>query len=101
VIVLSKARLQIIGKVQGVFYRQSAQEMANSLNLKGWVKNLSDGSVLIEVEGAPESIKSFISWCKRGPSRARVDSVEVEWLAENHKSETNQSEQSPAFRIIG
>lgn len=97
---LSKIRLQIFGRVQGVFYRQSAQETAKSLNLKGWVKNLPDGSVLIEAEGERQSLTSFIAWCKQGPSRARVESVQVEWLAEEQAG-TSEGEPAPAFRIIG
>jgi len=97
---LSKIRLQIFGRVQGVFYRQSAQETAKSLSLKGWVKNLSDGSVLIEAEGERERLTTFISWCKQGPSRARVESVEVEWLAKDQAG-ASESEPAPTFRIIG
>jgi acylphosphatase len=98
VIVLSKFRLQIFGKVQGVFYRQSAQEMAKSLSLNGWVKNLPDASVLLEAEGEKEKLEMFLAWCKQGPSRAKVDSVRVEWLDQVKDS---KSEHFSAFKIIG
>jgi acylphosphatase len=97
---LSKIRLQIFGRVQGVFYRQSAQETAKSLNLKGWVKNLPDGSVLLEAEGEREGLTSLIAWCKQGPSRARVESVQVEWLVKDQPA-GGEGEQAHAFRIIG
>lgn len=97
-IVLSKFRLQIFGKVQGVFYRQSAQEMAKSLNLNGWVKNLPDASVLLEAEGEKARLEMFLAWCKQGPSRAKVDSVQVEWL---DQAADKQSKQFCAFKIIG
>jgi len=71
-------RLIVKGKVQGVFYRASAREAADLLNLKGWVRNMPDGAVEIMVTGEEEGIEDFIKWCFRGPSKARVESVEKE-----------------------
>ncbi|PTL78392.1 acylphosphatase [Vitiosangium sp. GDMCC 1.1324] len=71
-----RASLRIRGKVQGVFYRESARTEALRLGLTGWVRNLSDGSVEAVAEGAPESIEAFITWCRRGPTQARVSDVE-------------------------
>lgn len=93
--------MHIFGKVQGVCYRQSAQEKAKSLNLNGWVKNLSDGSVLSEAEGSLENIQSFISWCKQGPRNARVDTVDINWLAEDDKTDTSEREMMLGFKITG
>lgn len=59
-----KAHLFIEGKVQGVFFRASAKEQADKLGLNGWVRNLSDGSVEIQVEGEKETLKRFLEWCK-------------------------------------
>lgn len=47
--------------------------------MTGWVKNLHDGSVKAVVEGEKEKIRDLISWANRGPSRARVDEVNVDW----------------------
>lgn len=70
--------IRIFGKVQGVFFREGAQEKAEKLIIKGWIKNLSDGSVYIEAEGKPENLEKFIDWCHKGSGDAKVDRVEVE-----------------------
>ncbi|WP_462247225.1 acylphosphatase [Ekhidna sp.] len=70
-------RVQVVGRVQGVFFRASTKTEADNLGLTGWVKNESDGSVLIEVEGAEESLELFLKWCKNGPSIARVDDIKI------------------------
>ena len=72
--------IHITGKVQGVFFRASTKEKADELGVKGTVRNNSDGSVAIEAEGAAEAMATFIEWCKRGPSRARVDTCEIQEL---------------------
>ncbi|MBL0130101.1 MAG: acylphosphatase [Chitinophagaceae bacterium] len=66
----------ITGKVQGVFYRQSAKEKAMQLGLTGQVNNLHDGSVQILVTGVPGLLKLFTEWCK-GPPWAVVAGVEI------------------------
>ena len=63
--------LHITGKVQGVFYRASTLELAQSLNLCGWVKNNKDGSVSAYAEGSEELISQFIQWCQSGPEHAQ------------------------------
>ena len=71
-----RASLRIRGKVQGVFYRESARTEALRLGLTGQVRNLSDGTVEAVVEGAPEAIEAFVAWCQKGPVQARVAGVE-------------------------
>ncbi|WP_163865252.1 acylphosphatase [Myxococcus eversor] len=70
-----RTTLRIQGKVQGVFFRESARVEATRLGLVGWVRNRPDGSVEAVVEGEPGMMEEFIRWCHRGPSQARVDSV--------------------------
>lgn len=65
------------GKVQGVFYRASAQQKAQELNVRGYAQNQTDGSVFIEAEGEVGALLSFVEWCKQGPPRAVVSSVDV------------------------
>ena len=48
------------GRVQGVGFRYYAVQKANQLGLTGWVKNLYDGSVEMEVEGQEELIDQLI-----------------------------------------
>lgn len=68
-------RLTITGKVQGVFYRASAQRMARNLGVNGWVRNEIDGTVTLEVEGAEDKVSEMVEWCKNGPFHARVKDV--------------------------
>lgn len=72
--------IRIKGKVQGVFYRQSTKETAEKLNVRGWVKNLPDGSVQIEAQGEGESLLKLVEWCQTGPKKAKVNAVEVKEL---------------------
>lgn len=70
----------VSGKVQGVYFRQSAVEQANALGITGRVMNLQDGRVKLIVSGSPEQLNAFLSWCQRGPAGANVDSVHFEYI---------------------
>ena len=69
--------LRISGTVQGVWYRKSAVEEARRMGISGFAMNLADGTVRIEAEGTREALDRFIAWCRMGPPRAGVDSVQV------------------------
>ncbi|MFN4235281.1 MAG: acylphosphatase [Bacteroidia bacterium] len=69
--------IQVFGKVQGVYYRQSTRDKAHELDLKGTVQNLEDGSVLIHAEGDEQKIKELIAWCYKGPIMAKVSEVKA------------------------
>lgn len=71
-------RIQVVGKVQGVFFRASTKGKADDLGLKGWVRNEADGSVLIVAEGSREKLEIFKEWCEHGPHFARVEKVHCE-----------------------
>ena len=73
------ARILISGKVQGVFFRYEASEKAKELGLFGWVRNTKDGSVEALAQGEEKALTAFIEWCKKGPNRADVKNVEIEW----------------------
>lgn len=79
------AREQVVaivrGRVQGVFFRASAQREAARLGLVGWVRNLADGSVEILAEGERAPLERLIAWAQQGPEDARVDEVETRWGA--------------------
>jgi acylphosphatase len=76
---LARVTLLVTGRVQGVFYRASTLERAQSLNLSGWVMNLSDGSVEVEAEGPKYALEELVSWCRQGPPSAEVEDVIVRW----------------------
>lgn len=69
--------ITVNGKVQGVFFRASAKQMADLLGIKGTVKNEMNGDVMIEAEGDEEMLVKFIQWCHHGPDKARVEHVSV------------------------
>jgi len=70
-------KIHVTGHVQGVGFRWSAASEARKLGIKGYVKNLSDGSVYIEAEGSIKELDIFVEWCKKGPAFGFVDSVTV------------------------
>ncbi|AIZ63269.1 acylphosphatase [Hymenobacter sp. DG25B] len=67
----------IYGRVQGVFFRQSARQQAQQLGLTGYARNNPDATVTIEAEGPPAALDQLEAWCHQGPAAARVDKVEV------------------------
>lgn len=69
--------IKIKGKVQGVFFRKSTLEKAITLGINGWVRNESDGSVLVEIEGNMNVITEMENWLKKGPPMAKVDHLEI------------------------
>jgi acylphosphatase len=77
---MKTVRLTIKGKVQGVFYRATAKDVADLLGIKGLVKNLPDKNVEIRATASEELLQKFIDWSKQGPPKAKVDEVIVEEL---------------------
>ena len=72
------ARLKIIGLVHGVYFRAGLATEASQRGVTGWVRNMPDGSVEAHLEGEDDSVRQVITWAKRGPPRARVDSLKVD-----------------------
>ena len=67
----------VSGRVQGVFFRDSCQREAVAAGVTGWVRNRRDGAVEAVFEGDDDAVEAMVSWCRNGPSHARVDEVEV------------------------
>ena len=67
------------GRVQGVFFRAHTEDTARGLGLKGWVRNLPDGSVEAVMEGSKSAIEEAINRCSIGPPSAHVDKVDTKW----------------------
>ncbi len=74
----SELRLDLVieGRVQGVGYRYSAKMKAESLGIRGSVRNLSDGSVFVTAQGEKEAMDNFIRWCYKGPPGAVVRNID-------------------------
>jgi acylphosphatase len=79
------ARIKVTGRVQMVGFRWFTVQWAQDLGLSGWVKNMHDGSVLIEAEGEKKRIESLIKEVKIGPRNASVKEVKVTWLPFEHR----------------
>lgn len=66
----------VSGRVQGVYYRKSAEEKASTLEVTGWIRNLPDGRVEFEVQGESPRVDDFLRWSRRGSGVSRVDELE-------------------------
>jgi acylphosphatase len=75
---LLRVHVVVHGRVQGVGFRYGVGSRARSLGIGGWVRNRADGTVEAVFEGRRDRVESLVDWCRRGPSGARVEVVEVE-----------------------
>jgi acylphosphatase len=71
----------VSGRVQQVGYRQSCRQMARSLGLVGWVRNVADGRVEIFAQGRDDEVDRLVGWLWAGPSMALVTGVESDAVA--------------------
>jgi len=69
--------LMILGRVQGVFYRNWTVETARSLGLTGWVRNRMDGSVEALVQGEADMVDRFATLAQHGPPSAKVARIDA------------------------
>lgn len=76
----SAVRWVVSGRVQGVYYRYFTQQAAQELGLVGWVRNLPDGSVEVQVAGEDEVLEKLRQRLLVGPPMAQVDDVAAEVL---------------------
>jgi len=67
----------IYGKVQNVGFRYSAKLQADRLNITGFIQNLADDSVYLEVEGETKNLNLFLDWCHQGPPLAQINNIEI------------------------
>jgi len=72
-----RARVVVLGRVQGVWLRDSCRREALARDVAGWVRNRMDGTVEAVFEGAPDAVAAMVAWCRMGPPRADVSGVEV------------------------
>jgi acylphosphatase len=74
---VSRVRVLIAGRVQGVGFRESTRQLAERLRVGGWVRNLGDGRVEAVFEGPAAEVAQIVAWCRRGPPGARVSELDV------------------------
>ena len=79
------AKIIVSGVVQGVGYRYFAVRKANQYGLGGYVKNLPDGDVELEVEGEKGLINDFVKELGIGPASSYVANVKIEWKEHQNK----------------
>jgi acylphosphatase len=72
-----RKRVVVRGRVQGVFFRDTARRRARAHDVAGWVHNRPDGALEAVFEGAPDNVERLIRFCETGPPHARVESIEV------------------------
>lgn len=72
-----RSTVTIKGLVQGVSYRYHTLQMATTMNVKGWVRNMQNGDVQACLEGDQNDVQALIDWCRVGPRLASVDEVIV------------------------
>ena len=75
---MSRVRVRVQGRVQGVYFRASVKESAQLNRVNGWVRNCSDGSVEALLEGETQNVEKVVSFIKKGPQLARVENCEIE-----------------------
>jgi acylphosphatase len=75
---LTRKRVVVSGRVQGVFFRDTARQRAEAAGVAGWIRNTPDGTVEAVFEGDPEAVDEMVEFARRGPSRAEVANVQVE-----------------------
>ena len=75
-------RWVVVGSVQGVGYRYFARQAAQGLDVRGWVRNLPDGRVEVQVAGVADQLEAFKAELMRGPRGARVEDIEEERLVQ-------------------
>lgn len=73
------ANIKVKGLVQGVGFRYFVYNRAIKLDLKGYVKNLINGDVEIDVEGERSAIEALIEEVKTGPRFAVVNDLVIKW----------------------
>ena len=88
-----KGMLMIVsGVVQGVGFRWYVRQVAGRYGVKGYVKNLFDGSVEILAEGDETDLKAFYEEVRIGPRYAEITGVKVDWI--DYRGKFNE------FRIV-
>lgn len=76
---MSKSEIDVIfgGKVQGVFFRATVKNHAEDLNIKGFVRNLPDGSVEMKAIGEEKRLKKLIENIKQNPGAAEIKDIVI------------------------
>jgi acylphosphatase len=72
-----RRRVVVHGRVQGVFFRETARRRAQSAGVAGWIRNVPGGMVEAVFEGEAAAVERLVAFCREGPRGARVEWVDV------------------------
>jgi acylphosphatase len=72
-----RRRVVVYGRVQGVFFRDSARRLAQQHGVSGWVANRWDGTVEAVFEGETDAVERLVRFMNEGPRGAEVERVDV------------------------
>jgi acylphosphatase len=75
----AQAHIVVRGRVQGVYFRGSLKQEADTQRVVGWVRNQDDGSVEAMLQGRRVAVSAVVAWMREGPRGARVESADVDW----------------------
>jgi acylphosphatase len=70
-------RVVVHGSVQGVFFRDTTRRKAEQRGVRGWVRNVDDGTVEALFEGEPDAVDAMVAFASEGPRGADVERVDV------------------------
>jgi acylphosphatase len=70
-------QVRVCGRVQGVGYREACVRRARTEGITGWVRNRTDGSVEVLLQGSPAQLADMCKWLSEGISAALVAKLEV------------------------
>ncbi len=70
-----RTRILIEGRVHGMNFRYNTQQQANKLGLVGFVRNLSDGRIEIDVQGPEDQVEKLLAWCQEEPHGKQIKSI--------------------------
>jgi acylphosphatase len=68
--------VRLYGRVQGVGFRDFARRAARDLDVAGYARNRSDGSVEVAAEASPEALARFFERLRHGPPYGSVQRME-------------------------
>ena len=83
---------KVYGKVQGVWFRKYTLDSARDIGVVGMVKNLVDGTVLVNASGKDENLRKFKELLENGSPNSRVDKIDYSWEASSIKYSTFEIE---------
>lgn len=78
---MRRVHVLVSGEVQGVGYRYTLRMVAADSGVSGWTRNLRDGTVEAEIEGAADAVDAVLAWMAEGPPGSRVSGAQVTDIA--------------------